>query len=77
LEDRQSHIIRQAIFEWLGQQVAIHGHVLGWQTLAKGFTYQDETIPLIGAKGIWKPKYLSFLIISRLNNYFYISGLIK
>ena len=64
MEDRLSHIIRQSIFEWLRQQIDVSGHVLDWQTLTKGFSYEGQTVPLIGARGIWKPRIIKSLPIS-------------
>lgn len=48
--------IRLAAFKWLEEQTAIHGDVLPWRLLTKGFNYNGEQINLTGAKGIWKPK---------------------
>ncbi|MEL6562207.1 MAG: HNH endonuclease [Bacteroidota bacterium] len=38
--------------------------MLDWQTLTKGFNYKGETVSLIGAKGIWKPKQIKQFPIS-------------
>ena len=56
MEDSESHKIRLAIFEWLEQLIPIYDYVLNWDQLTKGFYYKNIPIPLIGAKGIWKPK---------------------
>ncbi len=48
--------IRLATFDWLKDQIRIHGEVLPWTLLTKGFLFHDQQIHIIGAKGIWKPK---------------------
>ena len=48
--------IRTAAFSWLANQVEIHGEVLPWTLLAKGFEYQGVRIPLVSQQGIFKPK---------------------
>ena len=48
--------IRLAAFQWLSEQVAIHGDVLPRRPLLEqGFTYQNQRIPLVSAQGIFKP----------------------
>jgi hypothetical protein len=39
--------IRQAAFDWLAEQVALHGEVLPRGVLARGFTLEGERIPLV------------------------------
>lgn len=48
--------LRIAAFNWLKEQVIIHGDVLPRELLEKGFVFQDDRIPLISPKGIFKPK---------------------
>ncbi len=48
--------IRLAAFNWLRDQISIHGEVLSWSLLTKGFDFNGEKAHLVGAKGIWKPK---------------------
>jgi len=48
--------IRLASFNWLRDQIRIHGEVLSWSLLIKGFDFNGEQVHLVGAKGIWKPK---------------------
>lgn len=48
--------IRLAAFEWLADQVRIHGEVLPRSVLERGFNYQGKRVPLVGPQGIWKPK---------------------
>jgi len=52
--------IRLAAFEWLDKQSIIHGDVLPRDQLESGFQFNDQKITLLGAKGIWKPKSMSF-----------------
>ena len=47
--------IRGAAFDWLANQVAFHGDVLPRATLAQGFEFQGQRVPLIGPQGIFKP----------------------
>lgn len=49
-------LIRNAAFTWLEEQTNIHGDVLPWEILYRGFDFRGEKIILIGASGIWKPK---------------------
>ena len=56
MEDPESHKIRLAAFEWLEQLIPLYDYVLNWERLTKGFHYKNISIPLIGAKGIWKTK---------------------
>jgi hypothetical protein len=49
-------LIRNAAFIWLEEQTNIHGDVLPWDILHKGFEFQGERIISIGATGIWKPR---------------------
>jgi putative restriction endonuclease len=48
--------IRNAAFIWLEEQTNIHGDVLPWEILHKGFDFMGQRIIPIGATGIWKPK---------------------
>lgn len=50
--------IRQAAFDWLTEQVELHGDVLPRNLLERGFTYQENRVPLLGPKGIFKPRIL-------------------
>ena len=64
MEDLESHKIRLAVFDWLQQVAEAKQHVLDWNELTKGFAFQGQVIPLIGAKGIWKPKAINRFPIS-------------
>jgi putative restriction endonuclease len=48
--------IRNAAFVWLEQLTPIHGDVLPWKILHKGFDFLGQRNIPIGATGIWKPK---------------------
>lgn len=54
--------IRLAVFKYLDDLRMIHGQIFPWSSLQRGFTYKGTPVPLIGAKGIWKPKVLDFPI---------------
>jgi len=50
--------VRQAAFDWLAEQVDLHGDVLPRALLVQGFVYQGDRVPLLGPKGIFKPRVL-------------------
>jgi putative restriction endonuclease len=54
--------IRQAAFDWLAEQVALHGEVLTRDVLARGFTVEGERIPLVSPQGIFKPQQMEILL---------------
>lgn len=56
--------IRASAFNFLAEQVRLHGDVLPWGLLKGGFRYEGKIVPLIGQRGIWKPKILSDVPIS-------------
>ncbi len=47
--------IRLAAFQWLAEQVDIHGDVLPRKLLHEGFVFNGEKVPLISPQGIFKP----------------------
>jgi putative restriction endonuclease len=47
--------VRQAAFEWLAEQTALHGDVLDWSLLGQGFEFQGRRVPLLSQQGIFKP----------------------
>lgn len=49
---------RLAAFDWLSEQVGIHGDVLPRELLREGFEFQGKRIPLVAPQGIFKPKLL-------------------
>lgn len=50
--------VRLAAFNWLSEQVNLHGDVLPRQLLQQGFEFQDQRIPLVAPQGIFKPQIL-------------------
>jgi len=50
--------IRLAAFDWLRHQVAVHGEVLPWSLLVRGFEHGGERVPLVSQQGIFKPRLL-------------------
>jgi putative restriction endonuclease len=49
---------RLAAFNWLSEQVSLHGDVLPRNLLEQGFEFQDQRIPLVAPQGIFKPQIL-------------------
>ena len=47
--------IRNAAFNWLASQSAVHGEVLPRTLLATGFSFEGRLIRLVGPQGIFKP----------------------
>lgn len=47
--------IRRAVFEWLAEEELERGPALPWSRLFS-FRFNDIAVPLIGQRGIWKPK---------------------
>ena len=45
-------------FEFLGTQTRLHGDVLPWSVLSRGFDFEGTRVPLIGPQGIFKPAVL-------------------
>jgi putative restriction endonuclease len=56
LRDRE---VRLKAFEFLGRATTIHGEVLPWKTLLRGFEFQGTRVPLVSMQGIFKPAVLS------------------
>lgn len=57
-------LIRLSAFEWLKEQVTLHGDILPRSVLEKGFLYNNERVTLIGPQGIWKPRIFDKVPIS-------------
>lgn len=49
-------MIRIRAFDWLADQVDIHGDVLPRELLQEGFDFQGQRVPLISPQGIFKPR---------------------
>lgn len=47
--------VRAAAFNWLTEQVNLHGDVLSRKLLEQGFEFQGQRIPLVAPQGIFKP----------------------
>jgi putative restriction endonuclease len=52
--------VRLAAFNWLSEQVNLHGDVFNREVLLQGFQFQGQRVPLISPSGIFKPKILEF-----------------
>ena len=50
--------VRLAAFNWLSEQVNLHGDVLPRRLLEQGFEFQGQRIPLVAPQGIFKPQIL-------------------
>lgn len=50
--------VRLAAFNWLSEQVNVHGDVLPRKLLEQGFEFQGQRIPLVAPQGIFKPQIL-------------------
>lgn len=48
--------VRVAAFNWLSEQVNLHGDVLPRKLLEQGFEFQGQRIPLVAPQGIFKPQ---------------------
>lgn len=46
--------VRLAAFQWLSEQVNLHGDVLSRKTLKKGFEFQGQRIPLVAPQSIFR-----------------------
>lgn len=49
------YAIRLAAGEWVKEQAAMRGGEVKWAALRKEFKVQDQQIPLLSYRGIWKP----------------------
>lgn len=63
-EFRMEEQIRLAAFQWLEEQVRIHGDVLPRKLLEQGFMVSGKHITLVGPQGIWKPKFFERIPLS-------------
>jgi len=52
-------IVRLKAFDWLADQVDIHGYVLDRKLLQEGFEFQGKRVPLISPQGIFKPRIMT------------------
>lgn len=56
MSDSADTDIRRAAFDWLAEQVDLHGDVLPRDTLARGFVFRGQRTPLVSPQGIFKPQ---------------------
>lgn len=57
----QDQRFRMAAFDWLAEQVDLHGEALRSQVLAGGFSVDDTRLALFfPQKGIWKPRVMRY-----------------
>src|SRR5205807_9251770 len=71
-EDKQRNIspddidqrVRLAAFDWLSKQSKIYGDVLPREILARGFTFEGQSVPFVSPQGIFKPEILSEIPLS-------------
>ncbi len=54
--------IRLFAFNWLTEQMKIHGDVLPRTLLERGFIFESQAVHLIGPQGIWKPRMMELPI---------------
>lgn len=50
--------VRTAAFQFLSEQTQLHGDILTWDILSKGFLYKGQKVPLVSMNGIFKPAIL-------------------
>ena len=48
--------VRLAAFDWIKNQVEIHGDVLSRDLLQQGFNFEGNRVPLVAPQGIFKPR---------------------
>jgi putative restriction endonuclease len=51
--------IRMAAFQWLANQVELHGDVLSYSQIQRGFMYNNRRLAIVAPQGIFKPKELA------------------
>jgi putative restriction endonuclease len=56
--------IRVAAFDWLSNQIKVHGDVIPRDILTKGFEFEGKRVPLVGPQGIFKPQLLPEIPLS-------------
>ena len=60
--------VRTKAFDWLAAQVSLHGDVLPWAVLIKGFDWEGRRVPLLSQQGIFKPAVLEVPISIRTSH---------
>jgi putative restriction endonuclease len=61
LRDRQ---VRLKAFEFLERSTSLHGEVLPWTVLVRGFDLAGQRVPLVSQQGIFKPAVLPEIPLS-------------
>lgn len=56
--------VRLSAFEFLDEQTGLHGEVLSWSLLARGFDFEGQRVPLLSQQGIFKPAVLPEIPLS-------------
>ena len=56
--------VRLTAFNWLAEQIVIHGDVLPRSILSEGFEFENQHVPLVSLQGIFKPKILPQMPLS-------------
>lgn len=59
------HEIRLSAFEWLKEQSCFYGDVISWSVLARGFDYNEESVPFVSPKGIFTPRMCAYPLTIR------------
>ena len=62
--DSRDARVRLAAFNWLEEQTSIHGEVLPWSLLIRGFELDGERVPLVSMQGIFKPRLIPEIPLS-------------
>jgi putative restriction endonuclease len=57
--EARDRLVRLKAFEFLERATAVHGDVLPWTVLQKGFDFEGARVPLVSMQGIFKPAVLS------------------
>src|SRR4051794_10458403 len=63
-QPQRDQAIRLAAFSFLDAQRAIHGDVLSWAILQRGFDFEGHSIALLSMQGIFKPAALAEIPLS-------------
>jgi len=56
--------VRLRAIDFLAEQAGVHGDVLPWSVLSRGFRFEGRRVPLIGPQGIFKPAVLPEMPLS-------------
>src|ERR1700722_14668002 len=63
-QPQQDQAIRLAAFSFLDAQRAVHGDVLSWAVLQRGFDFDGHRVALLSMQGIFKPALLGDIPLS-------------